>query len=480
MLHHLARSCAVVSLGLLLACAVNPATGRRQLMLVSEAQEVAMGREADSGLVQELGLYDDAELAGLVERLGAQLAAVSERPDLPWTFRVVDDPAVNAFALPGGFIYVTRGILAHLDSEAELAGVLGHEIGHVTARHSASQISRSQLAQVGLGVGAILAPEDVRPFLGLAQSGLGLLLLKHSRDAEREADSLGVRYMTQTGSPPAALLDVFGVLAGVSAASGGSRLPGWLSTHPTPEDRQQRIGAELAALPDEARNAPRRREELLARLDGIVYGEDPREGFFVDSRFVHPTLRFELRFPEGWPARNARSQVSALSPEQDAALVLTLAAERSPGEALDAFLRRQGVESGGPWIDRVAGGAAASRLFGVRSSSGEVRGGVAFFSHGGRVYAMIGYASARAWASREPAARRAILSFSRLDDARLLGVQPQRLSVSRLGRATTLAQLHARNPDAASLDTLALLNRADAQEGLPAGSWVKRIVGERP
>jgi len=208
----------------------------------------------------------------------------------------VDDPAVNAFALPGGFIYVTRGILAHLDSEAELAGVLGHEIGHVTARHSASQISRSQLAQVGLGVGAILAPEDVRPFLGLAQSGLGLLLLKHSRDAEREADSLGVRYMTQTGSPPAALLDVFGVLAGVSAASGGSRLPGWLSTHPTPEDRQQRIGAELAALPDEARNAPRRREELLARLDGIVYGEDPREGFFVDSRFVHPTLRFELRY----------------------------------------------------------------------------------------------------------------------------------------------------------------------------------------
>jgi len=477
---HLPRATAAISLALLVACAVNPATGRRQLMLISEAQEVAMGQEADTGIVQELGLYDDAELAELVERLGSQMARVSERPDLPWTFRVVDDPVVNAFALPGGFVYVTRGILAHLDSEAELAGVLGHEIGHVTARHSASQISRSQLAQVGLGVGAVLAPEDVRPFLGLAQSGLGLLLLKHSRDAEREADSLGVRYMSRIDYPPAALVDVFGVLASVSAASGGGGLPNWLSTHPTPEDRQERIAAMLAELPEAARNGPRRREEFLDRLDGVVFGEDPREGFFQDERFVHPTFRFELRFPEGWSTRNARSQVSAASPQQDAALVLTLAAEPSPREALDAFLRREGVEGGSAWLSRVAGGDTASRLFRVQGSSGDVRGGVAFFSYGGRVFAAIGYASAAAWSSREDAVRRSILSFSRLDDRRLLGVQPQRLAVTRLARPTTLAQLHAREPSSASLETLALLNRVRPDESLPAGSRVKRIVGERP
>jgi predicted Zn-dependent protease len=137
----------------LTACPVNPATGERQLMLISEAQEIEMGRQGAQQVEVSLGLYDNPDLQEYVSQVGLDLAANSEKPDLPWSFKIVDDLVVNAFALPGGFIFVTRGILTHFNSEAELAGVLGHEIGHVTARHSAEQISRAQAAQLGVGVG---------------------------------------------------------------------------------------------------------------------------------------------------------------------------------------------------------------------------------------------------------------------------------------------------------------------------------------
>jgi predicted Zn-dependent protease len=183
--------------GLLVAagCAVNPATGKRQLSLVSEAQEIEMGRKADRLIEAQMGLYGGAALQDYVQSIGDRLAAVSERPDLDWTFRVVDDSSVNAFALPGGYIYITRGIIAHLNSEAELATVIGHEIGHVTARHSVNQMSKAQLAQLGLGLGMVLSPEAAQQFGGYAEMGVGVMFLKFGRDDERQADDLGLRYM---------------------------------------------------------------------------------------------------------------------------------------------------------------------------------------------------------------------------------------------------------------------------------------------
>src|SRR6266550_4084593 len=183
-------------LALLAACATNPATGRRQVMLVSEAQEIEMGREADREVGSSIGLYPADGVQAYVAGLGRALAAGSERPSLPWSFHVVDDASVNAFALPGGFVYVTRGLMTHLDSEAELASVMGHEIGHVTARHAASQITKSQLATLGLVAGMIVRPELAR-FGELAQAGMSLLFLKFDRNAERQADDLGLRYMTR-------------------------------------------------------------------------------------------------------------------------------------------------------------------------------------------------------------------------------------------------------------------------------------------
>jgi len=133
-------------------CAVNPATGQRQFILISESEEIQMGRDADGPITESLGLYDSDELQEVVRNIGNELASRSERAQVAWSFQLVADPVVNAFALPGGFIFVTRGIMAALNSEAELAGVLGHEIGHVTARHSASQMSRQQLQQIGTQV----------------------------------------------------------------------------------------------------------------------------------------------------------------------------------------------------------------------------------------------------------------------------------------------------------------------------------------
>ncbi len=175
-------------------CATNPATGQRQLSLISENQEIQMGLEADPSVVSSMGLDPDSGRQRYVRELGMRLARVSERPNLPWTFRVIDDPVVNAFAIPGGHIYVTRGILAHLNSEAELASVIGHEIGHVTARHSVTQMSQQQLMQLGLVVGVALKP-GLAKYAGVASQGMQLLFLKYSRDDESQADQLGLRYI---------------------------------------------------------------------------------------------------------------------------------------------------------------------------------------------------------------------------------------------------------------------------------------------
>src|SRR6266487_2880659 len=165
------------------ACATNPVTGKRQLALMSEAQEIAAGQHNDAEVRRDMGVYEDRALQQYVSEIGMRLAAISERPNLPWHFTVVDVPAVNAFALPGGYIYITRGILPFLDDESQLAGVLGHEIGHVTARHAVEQYSKATGAQLGLIFGSILLPQT-RPLAQLGESGLGLLFLKYSRENE--------------------------------------------------------------------------------------------------------------------------------------------------------------------------------------------------------------------------------------------------------------------------------------------------------
>src|SRR5215212_8311416 len=195
----------------LLSCARNPVTGKSELALVSESQEIQMGKQAAQDVAQTIGLYNDPKLEAYVAGIGKRMAAASERPNLPWEFHVVDDASVNAFALPGGFIYVTRGLLATITNEAELATVVGHEIGHVTNRHSVQQISKAQVAQLGLGLGSILSPQ-VAQVAGVASQGLQLLFLKYSRDYENQADMAGFRYALNQNWDVREMSDMFETL----------------------------------------------------------------------------------------------------------------------------------------------------------------------------------------------------------------------------------------------------------------------------
>src|ERR1043165_8049584 len=215
--------------GAVLACATNPVTGEKQLTLVSEQQEIGLGKQTAAEVQQSIGLYDDPKAQAYVAGIGKKMAAGSERPDLPWTYQVVDDAAVHAFALPGGPVYVTRGLMTHLGSEAELAAVLGHETGHITAKHSVDQISKQQLAQLGLGLGAVLKPEWAK-YGQLAGAGMQLVFLRFGRDHERQADELGFKYLTAQGYDPEGKVSTFQTLDWVSQSGEGGRLPAGLST----------------------------------------------------------------------------------------------------------------------------------------------------------------------------------------------------------------------------------------------------------
>ncbi len=459
----------------LASCAVNPATGQRQLSFMSEGQEIEMGQTADPDIVASMGLFPDESMQSYVQGLGTSLAARSERPELPWTFRVLDDPLINAFALPGGFIYVTRGILAHFESEAELAGVLGHEIGHVTARHSVNQISKQQLAQFGLGVGMILAPE-LQQFEGLASASMQLLFLKFGRDDERQADELGVRYMSRVGYDPYQLGGVMAMLGQVGGG-GGDGPPEWLSTHPNPGNREEDI-REMAATTEVALDpALVRREEYLPRLEGMAYGENPREGFFEASRFYHPDMAFQFDFPAGWQMNNSKQAVQAGSAEGDAIMALTLGEGASPSAALNAFLSQQGMESGQPSNAAINGVPAAGADFRFTSADGVLQGRVVFLDRGGTVLRFLGVAPASAWAARRSAVLASLESFRVLTDRSKLDVQPARIRILSVPREMSLSVFLQGQGATDRAEHVRLLNRLQGDPVLPAGRSLKVPLG---
>ena len=325
------------------ACATNPVTGRKELALISESQEIEMGQQAAVEVRQSSGVVPDTALQAYVRTIGLKLAKASERPNLPWSFDVVDDPAVNAFALPGGSIFITRGILSYMQNEAELATVLGHEIGHVTARHSVHQMSRAQVAQGLLGIGSVLS-SDVASVAGVASQGLGLLFLKYSRDNETQADDLGFRYSLNDGYDVRAMRSMFEMLERVSAAGGGGRLPQWLATHPDPGNRIAKTDQRLATVTADLTKMRINRDPFVRRIDGVVFGENPRQGFFEGQRFNHPDLAFRIDFPAGWKTQNQPSAVVAVSPAQDAMVALSLSGTDSPDQAFAKFLGQPGVQ----------------------------------------------------------------------------------------------------------------------------------------
>lgn len=459
------------------SCARNPVTGKSELSLVSESQEIQMGQEASKEVAQSIGLYKDAAAQAYVAQLGKRMAAASERPNLPWEFHVVDDASVNAFALPGGFIYVTRGLMTSINDEAELATVVGHEIGHVTNRHSVQQISKAQLAQLGLGIGSILS-SDIARFGQLASAGLSILFLKYSRDAENQADQAGFRYALNQHYDVREMTKVFETLDRISQSSGGGKLPEWLATHPNPGNRIKHIESMLDTLKVDPSKGQTNREPYLQHVQGMVYGEDPRQGYFEGSHFYHPQMRFQLTFPEGWQTQNTAQAVVGMSPNQDAIVQLGLAGNASPTQAAQQFLSQQGIQAGQSSTSSINGNPAASSYFQAQTEQGTIQGLVSFIGFNGTTFGLLAYTPAGKFSSYENVFSNTIRSFGALQDPSKLNVQPAKVELVKLNRSMTLEQFNAQYPSSLPIEQLAIINELEGPSTtIPAGQTVKRVVG---
>jgi predicted Zn-dependent protease len=458
-------------------CARNPVTGKNELSLVSESQEIEMGKESAQQVAQSIGFYEDPAVQAYVSEIGMKMAKASERPNLPWEFHVVNDASVNAFALPGGFIYVTRGLMTSINDEAELATVVGHEIGHVTNRHSVQQISKAQLAQLGLGLGSILS-SDVARMAGLASQGLSILFLKYSRDAENQADQAGFRYALNENYDVREMANVFATLDRISQTSGGGRLPEWLATHPNPGTRIENTQARLDTLHRSLSNTIVNREGYLQHVANMTYGEDPRQGFFENGTFYHPNLRFQMAFPQGWKTENGAAAVVAQSPEQDAIIQLALAGKASPQEAARQFLSQQGVQPGNTSTASINGLPAASGYFSAQTEQGTIQGLVAFIAYNGVTYGILGYTPQGKLSNYDAAFRQTIGSFSELRNQAALSVKPAKVELVKLPREMTLEQFNQQYPSSIPLEELAIINELESpQTAVPQGRVLKRVVG---
>jgi len=472
----LRRLMVLVTLSLVAGCATNPVTGRRELALMSETQEIEMGRQGAADVKSSFGLYPDVALQAYVNRIGQSLAKSSERPALAWEFHVLDDAAVNAFALPGGFIFVTRGLLAHMTNEAELASVLGHEAGHVTARHSVQQMSRQQLASIGLGLGSVLSPVIAR-YGQVAGSGLGLLFLKYGRDDETQADRLGFRYALANGYDTREMIAVFQMLQQDALLSGVGRLPEWRSSHPDPENRIGTVQQLVAESRQDFNSKTVGAREFLQRIDGMVYGENPRLGYFEGSRFLHPDLKFALTFPAGWTTQNTSDAVTAMSGAQDALLQLR-SVQGTAAEASASFFGQQGLQVGARSQGSIHGNRTVSAEFSATGEgSSAVRGVATFIEFGGTTWGIVGYSTADRFGSYSATFQRTIESIDRLTDPAALAVQPLHLRLDAAPRVMSLQQFNAQFPSSISMAELALINGMEASGSVQAGQQVKRVIG---
>ena len=319
----------------LAACATAPGTGRTIFTGgLSEEKEAEIGRQQHPQILKQFGgAYDDPALARYVTAVGERLAATAERKDLTYTFTVIDSSIVNAFALPGGYIYVTRGLLALARNEAELAGVLAHEIGHITARHSAERYGQTlaaNLATVGLGIFAGSAGTSAGQSLG------ALALGSYSRDQEFESDTLGVRYLSRAGYNTDAMADFLSQLqansrleAEIAGRPGAADQFSLLQTHPKTADRIERA-VETAQVQANA-DSDLRRKTYLRHIDGIIYGDNPDNGIIKGQSFLHPALRFAFEVPEGFELLNSPQRVVARGPD-DAVIIFDRAAEPYSGQ----------------------------------------------------------------------------------------------------------------------------------------------------
>lgn len=477
----------VATTALTSGCATNPVTGGKDFVLMSESQELALGRQSAQQVLKEYRPYDDPALQRYVDEVGQRLARTSHRPQLAYSFTVVDSKEVNAFALPGGHIYITRGLLAFLNSEAELAGVLGHEIGHVTARHSVRQYSMQQAAGITQVIGSIFIPELATQAGSQLVGMFGTALLRgYGRDQELEADRLGAEYLARTGYDPTALLGVLTTLKNQEVierqrASREGREPrvyhGVFSTHPSGDQRLQEVVGLASALRG---GGPARveQERFLKAVEGLTWGDSEHEGVLRGRDFYHGELDFGLRFPEGWQVRNLPDRVVATAPQ--GAAVLQLGAEKIPGRLAprDFLTQRMGLRNLAAEGPLDPGGLQGwSAVAPVQTQGGRVPVRFSVIYHGDRAYVLAGLvrdqANGRRWDARFLETAQ---SFHRLSDEERAQTRALKLHLVRAEAGTRFAGLARQTPDLPDAELLLRLLNGRYPEGEPQpGEYVKTV-----
>lgn len=468
--------------GILSGCSKNPVTGKKEIIFMSEDKEKALGAESHPSVVASMGLYDDKNLTAFINEKGKAMGKISHRPDVDYQFFIVDSPVVNAFAVPGGYVYFTRGIMAHFNNEAEFAGVLGHEIGHIAARHSASQQTKQVFTQGVLLAGSVLSP-TFRDLSDQASQGLQLLLLKYSRDHESQSDELGVEYSSKIGYDAHQMADFFGTLKKISAKS-GANIPTFQSTHPDPGNRQTTV-EKLATKYQSEHQAKYEvdRDSYLRRIEGLIYGIDPKQGFVEGGQFYHPGLKFQFPVPSGWQSENTPAQFQMASKDGKAMMLFTLAEGKSLEEAAQAVIKNYSLQvsennkvtiNGNPAIalisKQVAQGQAAPAANAAQVASWLIQ-------YNGSIYAIHGVSASTDFGSNFNQFKSVAQGFKALTDPSKLNREPERIHIKTVQNSGTLRDaLKANNMPDGKMDDLAILNGMELSAKVDKGMLIK-ILG---
>lgn len=466
------------------ACSVNPVTGKKQVVFMSTEQEIAMGKEADPQIVAEYGLYENAALQSFITDKGKQMAAISHRPEINYEFKVVDSEILNAFAVPGGYVYFTRGIMAHFNNEAEFAGVLGHEIGHITARHTVAQQRNSILGQLGL-IGAMVVAPDLAQFGEQASQGLGLLLLKFGRDAERESDRLGVEYSSKIGYDAQQMAGFFNTLER-SRPSGSEELPDFLSSHPNPGDRNTAVAALATEWKTKLNltNAKINRNTYLQKIEGLIYGEDPKQGFVENNVFYHPELKFQFNIPTNWGFKNSPQMVQMVPKDGKAIMNMTLLPGKSLQEAASNMLQQNGLQAIENREITVNGLRAISIIADVAPQQNQqqqqqqpIRTLSYIIQYGAAYYHIMGITHTNDFNTYVSSFQNTMQSFKTLTDAAKLAKKPERIRIKTVATSATLDQiLRGYKMEPKRLEELAVLNGMKLSDRVEKGTMIKTIA----
>lgn len=477
----------VLLLGLLslTSCSTNPVTGKSDLTFMSEAEEIRIGQQMHPQILAQYGVYDDAKLQAYVNEVGQRMAAKSHRSHLKYTFTVLDSDEVNAFATPGGYIYITRGIMVYLNSEAELAAVVGHEIGHVTARHAARQQGQSSLAGVGaIAVGILTGSGDLANLTGEAATAL---VRGYGRDMELEADRLGAEYITAIGFDAENMVDVVRLLKNqemfeVDRARREGRQPkiyhGVFSTHPDNDTRLREV-VQSAGKFAGAEHSDDRVQPYLQSLEGVAVGSSRAQGVAKGTRFYHAGYGFTLAFPTGWLVQNQSDRLVALSPQRDSMIQLTTETpppNTGPKELLARLLATTGSGQGEELeINGLRAYSAVVRSAKTPFGQGPARYVVVYYNNLAYVFAGASKASTNA-PSADPVIMSSIKTFRRMRENEFALAEPTKIKLVQATATTRMADLAKNSPlEKYPLESLRLYNDLYPNKEPRPGQLVKIV-----